>query len=270
MRFSEILFAITLICGAVWLLDSIFLRPRRRLYVLSGSDKQAIQDPWWVEYARSFFPILCFVCILRSFVAEPFRIPSGSMHPTLWEGDYIVVNKYEYGLKLPITGHKFLKIGEPKRGDVIVFKHDKGPESMDMIKRVVGLPNDHIQYRDKILYINGSPVKQNFLGEKLDIDARGAKSSVHEFEEILDAKKHLAYVHPHYEALYRFDDVIVPPGSYFVMGDNRDNSRDSRMWGFVLEEEIQGRAFGVVMSWNGFDEGFMNCIRWHRLFTSIQ
>ncbi len=269
MRFSEILLVATTLSGIVWALDTVFLKPRRMMYVLSDSKVDFGKEPWWVEYAKSFFPILFIVFILRSFVAEPFRIPSGSMHPTLWEGDFIVVNKYSYGVKLPLLGYKILEVGDPKRGDVVVFKHDKEAESMDMIKRIIGLPNDHIQYKDKILYVNGEAVKQVFLEEKLDINTSGATHPVREFEEALGPKKHKIYVHPTITQsgpVYNFEDVIVPAGHYFVMGDNRDNSKDSRMWGFVSDQEVQGRAFAIWLSW----DSLQHRVRWDRLATKIE
>jgi len=234
---------------------------------------EQVKEPWWVEYARSFFPILLIVLILRSFLVEPFRIPSGSMRPTLLEGDFIVVNKYAYGLRLPGSGTKVFSVGDPKRGDVIVFKHDKNGESMDMIKRVVGLPGDHIQYKNQTIYINDVPVKKDFKMEKEDSDMHGMKTLVREFTEQLGDVKHPIFVHanPSLFSHYPYDDVIVPAGSYFAMGDNRDNSGDSRVWGFVKDEDIQGRAFGVWMSWDSLENSWLpwNKIRWHRLMTGI-
>jgi signal peptidase I len=269
MRFSEILFIATVVTGAIWAIDAIFWRPKRMMYVLSKkSTGQAAKEPWWVEYSRSFFPILLIVLILRSFLAEPFRIPSGSMRPTLLEGDFIVVNKYVYGLRLPVSGTKIVTMNDPKRGDVIVFKHTENNESIDMIKRVVGLPGDHIEYKDQTIYINGEAVKKEFLSDKEDIGPTGTKTLVKEYKEQLGSVTHDLFVQDssHYTPVYPFKDVKVPPGSYFVMGDNRDNSRDSRVWGFVKDEDIQGRAFGIWMSWDSLNHS----IRWHRLMTGIQ
>jgi len=269
MRFAEYLLIGTAITGAVWVLDTVFLRPRRMMYVVQTKD-QAAAEPWWVEYSKSFFPILLIVFILRSFLAEPFRIPSGSMRPTLLEGDFIVVNKYDYGLRWPIVGKRIINIGEPKRGDVIVFKGDnynrKG-ESMDMIKRVVGLPNDHIQYKNKTLYINGEPVKQEFQTDKLDVNPNGAAVPVRELIEYLGDAKHEIYTQPaaNHDALYQYHDVTVPPNHYFVMGDNRDFSADSRFWGFVKDEDVQGRAFLVWMSFEGTHWYWPWPIRWKHL-----
>lgn len=273
MRFSEILLAATTVTGAIWALDTLFLRHQRMMTVLPESG-QKVKEPWWVEYARSFFPILLVVFILRSFLAEPFRIPSGSMKPTLLEGDFIVVNKYDYGLRLPVFGYKLLSIGEPKRGDIIVFKHIKSTgESIDMIKRVVGLPGDHIEYKNKVLSINGKPMKQDFQMETTDVSSQGKVFPVREFKEDLETLQHAIYIHPEttsHERFYHYDDVVVPPNCYFAMGDNRDNSEDSRVWGFVKDEDIQGRAFAIWMSWDSDASQIIDKVRWHRLGTRIR
>jgi signal peptidase I len=269
MRFSEILLMATAFTGAIWVFDSIFLRASRMKSILSkGAYRSAVKEPWIVDYARTFFPILLTVFVLRSFLVEPFRIPSGSMHPTLWEGDFIVVNKFDYGIRLPITGKTVIPLGLPKRGDVIVFKHLKEGESIDMIKRVIGLPGDEISYKNKMIYINGAPVKQEFLGEKIEPTLQGKGILVRELKELLEGMQHNIYVHPTTLGMsynYPFNEVTVPEGSYFVLGDNRDNSQDSRIWGFVKNEDIQGRAFGIWMSW----DALQNRIRWSRLFTKI-
>jgi signal peptidase I len=277
MRFSEILVIATVVTGVIWALDTFFLRPKRMMYVLKDKTNQSGNEPWWVEYARSFFPILLIVLILRSFLAEPFRIPSGSMRPTLLEGDFIVVNKYIYGLRLPIVGYNFFKISEPKRGDIIVFKHVKNGESIDMIKRVIGLPGEHVQYKDQTIYINGEAMKKNFHIEKDDINPQGAKTPVRVYTEQLESVNHTVFVHPNmaqYLSHYPYTDVTVPAGSYFVMGDNRDNSEDSRVWGFVKNEDIQGKAFAIWMSWEGSGSipfwELGKKIRWDRLMTAIQ
>ncbi len=269
MRFSEILLLATTVSGAVWALDSLFLRPRRMMYVVSPTKGKAEHEPWWVEYSKSFFPVLLIVLILRSFLIEPFRIPSGSMRPTLKEGDFIIVNKYDYGLRLPLLGNKIFSLGDPQRGDIIVFKHDKKGDSMDMIKRVIGLPNDRIQYKDKMLYVNGELIQQDFLKEMLDTEEAGNVAAVRVYQEELGNKKHLIYVQSgdmQSLARYLYDDVVVPPNQYFVMGDNRDNSGDSRFWGFVRDEEVQGRAFAIWMSW----DSAKHRIRWDRLTLHLQ
>lgn len=271
MRFLEILLLATLFTGLIWLLDIGVLKRRRYRKADSlGIDRRDVHEPWWIEYSKSFFPVLLIVLMLRSFVAEPFRIPSGSMHPTLLEGDFIVVNKYQYGLRLPYFGTKILSIKNPKRGDIIVFKHVDGEESLDLIKRVVGLPGDHIQYQDNRLTVNGEVVKQKFESEKIETTPLGVNYAIREYEEFLGDRSFQILIQPTHKEFgvssYRFDDVVVPEGHYFVLGDNRDNSKDSRMWGFVKDIDIQGRAFGIWMSW----DANTNCIRWHRLTMDIK
>jgi len=248
MRFAEILLGVTTLTGLIWAVDSAFFKHHRMRSVIPDAQNSAVQEPWWVEYAKAFFPVLLLVLVLRSFLAEPFRIPSGSMHPTLIEGDFVLVNKYTYGLRFPAFGYKMLEIGTPKRGDIIVFKHG----DMDLIKRVVGLPKDHIQYKDKVIYVNGKPITQTFETELVDEDDRGVRHTMRVLSETLGETTHQLLVQPSQPTApslhYPYDDVTVPDQSYFVMGDNRDNSKDSRMWGFVPDEAIQGRAFGIWMS----------------------
>ncbi len=275
MRFTEILFTATVITGIIWLYDILFLK-RCRMDAKSLSGKE-ISEPMIVEYSKAFFPILLIVLIVRSFIVEPFRIPSGSMHPTLLEGDFIIVNKYEYGLRVPFTNKIFYKIGEPKRGDVFIFRHtrERGEntgESIDMIKRVIGVPGDHIQYKNNTVYINGNPANQAFIKSTEDKDgAREWPAKL--YSETIDDIKHDIYVYSvHLSRRYKYDDIIVPKGSYFAMGDNRDNSDDSRYWGFVSEDDILGKAFGVWMSWDsgvsGWDQ-LKHSVRWDRIGNSL-
>jgi len=202
------------------------------------------REPVAVEYAKSFFPILFAVLLLRSFVFEPFQIPTGSMIPTINVGDFIVVNKYAYGLRLPVVGTKILPVGEPKRGDVMVFIPPHEP--IYYIKRVIGLPGDHIQYRDKVVYVNGEALAQQDLGV---IPALG----VRHLKETVNGLEHDIYTAATPERFERFYDwmppegIVVPQGHYFMMGDNRDNSSDSRYWGPVPEKNIVGKAIAVWM-----------------------
>ncbi len=278
MRFIEILLAVTVITGLIWLLDRLFWRPKRMMNVFqkkSGA-KQQDNEPIIVEYSRAFFPILLLVLILRTFLAEPFRIPSGSMHPTLLEGDFILVNKYDYGLRLPISGTKIVDIGNPKRGDVVVFKHTKRGESIDMIKRVVGLPGDRVEYKDNVIYINGEPVKQEFVKETIDKEpGQNMGWPVKEYIETLGNIRHDIYVQTEMgqsPSHYRFNDTVVPEHSYFVMGDNRDNSDDSRFWGFVKDEDILGRAIIIWLSFDTSKTGWdrlLHSIRWNRIGSGL-
>lgn len=271
MRFSEILLIATSITGFVWLLDILFFKQKRVMHRLSNGGGEYATEPWYVEYSKSFFPVLLIVLILRSFLAEPFRIPSASMHPTLWEGDFILVNKYNYGIRLPSVGTKILSIGEPKRGDVIVFKRDTKLDSKDMIKRVVGLPGDHVEYKDKMIHINGEAIQQVFQKNVIDGMLEGSTWPAQEFLETLGDAQHNIFVRSDRLDVpnYRFKDAIVPEGSYFVMGDNRDNSEDSRFWGFVKDEDILGRAFAVWMSWDSIQKEWLQKIRWNRIAKKI-
>ncbi len=247
----------SLLTGFIWLLDKFVLHDRRDKSpvqsVAAGGQTQvpAMQqnqehDPWYVEYSKSFFPVLVIVLILRSFVAEPFRIPSGSMMPTLLVGDFILVNKFAYGVRLPVLHTRILKWGEPKRGDVFVFRYPRDP-SLDYIKRVIGLPGDHIGYVNKTLYINGKPVDTTLKGPYTD---GGAYSQPNEFlyNEDLNGVHHDVIIN---HSRRTFDaEYIVPDGHYFAMGDNRDNSNDSRYWGFVPEENLVGKALLIWMNWD--------------------
>jgi signal peptidase I len=244
--FAVILSVLTLVTGIVWLLDKLWLGPRRRARL--GVD--AVDKPGaFVDFCRSFFPVIFVVLMLRSFVAEPFRIPSGSMIPTLLVGDFILVNKFTYGLRDPVFHHKFIEMNEPKRGDVVVFRWPVDP-SKDFIKRIIGIPGDRIIYRNKQLFVNGEPAT---------LDADGAYTAaglpppgvVYRMEEHLGPVNHKILVNPERPA----DDFefIVPPGEYFAMGDNRDGSDDSRRWGTVPEKNLVGKAFLIWMSWNSED-----------------
>lgn len=248
MRWFEIaLVLLTLFTGVVWLLDALFFARRR------ASADGLLDDgkePVVVDYAKAFFPVLVVVLVLRSFIAEPFRIPSSSMMPSLLIGDFILVNKFSYGLRLPITNRKFIEVGEPVRGDVVVFRPPHHPDQ-DWIKRVIGLPGDEVAYRDNTVFVNGKPVRYAdqglFNGTGRGADMSGARL----LTELLPGRPH--------PILERDDQPYftqgegewkVPAGHYFVMGDNRDNSEDSRFWGFLPEGQLRGKAFLVWMNWD--------------------
>jgi signal peptidase I len=202
------------------------------------------------------------VLVLRSFVAEPFRIPSGSMMPTLLVGDFILVNKFSYGLRLPVLNTKVLELGEPQRGDVVVFRYPEDP-SIDYIKRVVGLPGDHIVYQDKQLTINGEPVGQLPQGTYIGTGAGAASTGASLRYEQLGDVKHDILVRPGVRGIE--GEITVPPGHYFMMGDNRDNSKDSRYFGPVPEENLIGKAFMIWMNWDSTAEG----VAWDRIGNRI-
>lgn len=260
-NFELILFYITLVAGVICLFDWLFLAKKRRIRQSNVAEPEL---PVIIDYARSFFPVLLVVFIFRSFVYEPFRIPSGSLKPTLLTGDFILVNKFDYGLRLPVA-HKHVTAGvAPKRGDIIVFRWPPNP-SVDFIKRVVGVPGDKISYVNKEIYINGNKMTQNILETKEVRDDNGETMRVQESMEDLSGVKHRIYTNPAIMAR-DFKDVVVPEDSYFVMGDNRDDSEDSRYWGFVRDKDIVGKAVLVWMSWNNLDTD----VRWNRIGTPIR
>jgi len=272
------------VTGGIWLLDATLLAPRRRRLaqqaVVGGQIKTDVttgsyKEPILVEYSRSFFPVILIVLLLRSFLVEPFRIPSGSMMPTLLVGDFILVNKFAYGLRWPVLNEKFLELGEPQRGDVVVFRFPREP-SIDYIKRVVGLPGDEIRYRNKTLYVNGEPASQAAVREYVGVGAGAGMTNTDVRVEDLTGVEHEILVDPKwpdykcnpYSALAVGQALKVPEGNYFVMGDNRDNSNDGRCWGFVPEENLVGKAFAIWMNWDGQRDGFP--VDWGRLGNRIE
>jgi signal peptidase I len=229
--------------GAIWAIDSAFFAARRN----ARAGDPAPPLPVLVDYARSFFPIFLIVLILRSFLVEPFRIPSGSMIPTLLIGDFILVNKYDYGIRLPLINEKIIEIGSPKRGDVVVFRYPNDP-STPFIKRVVGLPGDKVVYRNRELFINDEKVEHHVIGTYVGMKSAATHTGAKLIEEDLLGRNHQILLTMNGQNP-SFSDV-VPPNSYFVLGDNRDNSRDSRYWGFVPDKNLVGRAFMIWMNWD--------------------
>lgn len=256
--FSLVLLVLVVLTGAVALFDRMVnAEPRRqavaKLKAVQQPPSEALaqaiavaeQEPIVVEYAKSFFPVLLIVLVLRSFLVEPFQIPSGSMIPTLEVGDFILVNKYTYGLRLPVVGTKIVEINEPKRGEVMVFipPHD----SRYFIKRVVGLPGDTIRYEDKVLYINDERVQSQPI-DQVEIEMpNGMMQSGILLTETLGDVEHETQIMNAPSRDGGRTVWVVPEGHYFMMGDNRDNSADSRVWGAVPEQNIVGKAFAVWM-----------------------
>ena len=260
MIFATVMLILLVLTGAVWLLDKYHLRKAR---------KEGDKEPWWVEYSISFFPVILLVFVLRSFVVEPFKIPSGSMIPTLHVGDFILVNRYTYGLRLPVVNKKFIEVNQPQRGDVMVFHYPNDP-STDYIKRVIGLPGDEIVYRDKQLWINGERQARQDDGEYNYVESGLRFVHTERYREQLGTHEHAILVNPEMEQIYlsKVDDFpgseqcsyseremrcVVPQGHYFMMGDNRDNSRDSRYWGFVPDDMIVGKAFLIWMNFGDLE-----------------
>lgn len=286
-NFALLLFLATVVTGLYWLAERFWFLPRRReaAAALEGQAAQRraelaargiaqvdgdtadarerlLMQPWWLDWTAGLFPVILAVFVLRSFLFEPFKIPSGSMIPTLLVGDLILVNKYTYGLRLPVLNTKLTEGTPPARGDVMVFRYPPKP-SLDYIKRVVGVPGDEVAYLNKKLTINGQPVSKTALQDYFDPDAMRYSR---QFEEVLGPRRHRilndddrpAFI-PGAEDFpdkgncrYSVEGVVckVPPGHYFMMGDNRDNSLDSRFWGFVPDRNIVGKAFFVWMNFS--------------------
>ena len=288
-NFSLLLFILTLVTLAYWLAERFHFAPRRvaAAQTLDAQDvarrenlaRQGIEkvdsnvvtarqtllmQPWWLDWTAGLFPVILAVFLLRSFLFEPFKIPSGSMIPTLLVGDLILVNKFHYGVRLPVINKKIIANNDPKRGDVMVFRYPKDT-SVDYIKRVVGVPGDEITFREQRLYVNGQPAPLEAMPPPgfYNEDSLRYESS---FTEKLGDVEHRILLNPQSQPYYGPDDKInfpfrencrysaegvsckVPPGHYFMMGDNRDNSQDSRFWGFVPDENVVGKAFFVWMN----------------------
>ena len=259
---------LVLASGLIWMVDALLLARRRKAMAADGGDGTGAAPPAGstarshiVEYARSFFPIFLIVLLLRSFLVEPFRIPSGSMMPTLLIGDFILVNKFTYGIRLPVSDHKVIDIGLPERGDVVVFRYPEDP-SIPFIKRVVGLPGDRIGYYDKVLYVNDVAAEQVTRGRYTGTGPGRSMSGASLRTERIGGCAHDILVQRNYPS--QMGDIVVPPGHYFVLGDNRDNSRDSRYWGTVPETHLIGKAFTIWLN-AGLEHG----IEWSRIGTPI-
>jgi signal peptidase I len=293
--FSAILLALTVLFGVVWGLDRLFFYKRRKArFDASG---EAYQDPMAVDWARSLFPVIFVVLLLRSFVAEPFRIPSGSMMPTLDVGDFILVNKFAFGLRLPAFNNKIVSLGEPKRGDVVVFRfpgylcqdeNGKTVRSGDMtcadphapvasqnwIKRVVGLPGDTVEVHDSQVVINGKPVIDTQIGPFKGNPSRAEDNyllynGATIWSEQLGTVNHLIARMPSLQTPPIPNGrvpSVVPANCYIVMGDDRENSEDSRWWGCLPEQNLVGKAFMIWFSWKGLHTG---AVDFHRIGTVI-
>jgi len=257
--FSVVLVSLVAFCGALWLLDSLLIKKGRDEAIAQYKRTQAKgrseeevnnaiaelgEEPLVIEYAKSFFPVLLIVLILRSFLIEPFQIPTGSMVPTLEVGDFILVNKYAYGVRLPVIGTKIMDVDDPKRGEVMVFFPPH--EDKYYIKRVIGIPGDTVRYEDKILYINGELIEKEFV-ENILVDTSAGPLPGTLYSETIDGVEHPTIQIDAVGRRRSRTNWIIPNGHYFMMGDSRDNSEDSRVWGTVSEDDIVGKAVAVWM-----------------------
>ena len=269
MDFSLILFVFLVVTGLISVI--YWLMFERSRVVVSNTGMAGVSDsdspssqPLLVEYARALFPVVLIVFVLRSFIVEPFRIPSGSMLPSLHIGDFILVNKFSYGIRLPVIHQKIFPVSGPDRGDVMVFRYPKDPK-LNFIKRVVGLPGDVIGYKDKKLYINGSEVPRVEDGEFEFSQLKLRGRSAGKYLETIDDSAHNILIDQ--SSRSRDMEVTVPQGNYFVMGDNRDHSNDSRYWRFVPESNVVGKAFFIWFSWKSASGGG---VEWSRIGNSIR
>ena len=308
LDFSLVLLLIAVVTGVLWLADVLVLRKSRVAQArAAGKDPGAIAEPGTVDYARSFFPVAVVVLLLRSFVFEPFRIPSDSMMPTLLDGDFIIVNKFAYGLRLPILNRKILEIGQPQRGDVVVFRYPVNP-SVNYIKRLVGLPGDRVLVREDRITINGVAVPTSDRGLYGD----GCYEGLHLAQEQLGAHSHRMMFCPATDSISRlpldscnrnqrhdshsmvcaagsrdefatdgsrslsnWGEKVVPAGHYLMMGDNRDNSDDGRDWGWVPDDHLVGKATRIWLNWdlqrsNGPISRFIGTVDWSRIGAAIE
>jgi len=261
--FETALVVLTVLTGVIWLLDKLVLAKARARRAGLLEEK----EPIVVDYAKAFFPVLFVVLILRSFVAEPFRIPSSSMMPTLLIGDFILVNKFSYGIRLPITNQKVIDIGEPERGDVVVFRPPQHPDQ-DWIKRVVGLPGDTIDFRDNQVFVNGTPFAYQRTGTYEGVGRGAEMTGASLYTEQMPGRSH-EILHIDQAAPFHLGEgsFHVPQGHYFVMGDNRDRSDDGRFWGTLPETQLRGKAFLV---WMNVDTAAPGWVDWGRIGQSIK
>lgn len=255
-EFLNILFLCAVFAGMIILVDVIW-RHYKRQHVRRG------KQPIIIDYARSFFPVLLFVVIIRSFLFQPYRVPTGSLEPTVIPGDFIFVSQYNYGLNIPLWNKTIVPMDKPQRGQIALFRWPVNP-TITFVKRVIGVPGDHISYIDKTLYINGQEMTKTFFKNTIELGSRSGKEKAQEYEENLAGIKHHILINPNRPS-QNFYNLVIPKGQYFMMGDNRDDSDDSRMWGFVPMDHFIGKALWVWMNWDSRKYQ----IHWNRIGTRL-
>ncbi len=271
-NFPLILLTVTVFAGIVSLVDIIYSALKKR----AGKGAEvAGEKPVVIEYARAFFPVLLIVFLIRSFIIQPYQVPTGSLEPTIMPGDFILVNQFAYGLRLPVWDKVLVHVGKPERGQIGLF-HWPVNKKVTFVKRVIGLPGDRISYINKVLYVNGKEAKQKFVRWSTDTNGPGTATwKVGVYQENLEGVKHLIYRCPDNSTVcpnpkpHNFYNLVVPKGKYLMMGDNRDNSDDGRDWGFVNYKGFIGKAMFVWMSWDSSAKHFWQKIRWSRIGTKL-
>jgi signal peptidase I len=268
--FSFILLALTVFSGVVTLIDIIW---QKRAVKLGEEPRNKL--PVLVDYSKSFFPVLLIVLLLRSFLWQPYQVPTGSLEPTVVPGDLILVDQYAYGLKMPVWNKVFIPTTTLKRGDIAVF-HYPVNTNLNFVKRIIGVPGDKISYVNKVLTINGKVMQQTRLKSGFDTEPNQPSTAVTIYSENLDGVKHEIQIN-NQVPVNNFYNLVVPKGEYFMMGDNRDNSEDSRYWGFVPKADFIGKASVVFMSWDSSAHWFSSHfpfilrdkVRWGRIGNSL-
>lgn len=252
--FLLVLLVLTVFTGVAALVDMLLGKKRAKFPVI-------------IEYCRALFPVLLIVFLIRAFIAQPFRVPTGSLLPTVVPGDFILVNQYDYGFKMPVWDKTLVKVGKPKRGQIALFYYPVN-HAATFVKRVIGVPGDRISYINKVFYINGKEAKQKYIGMATDGDTMGNTWAVKIYQENLNGLKHNIYIRPNVPA-HNFYNLVVPKGKYLMIGDNRDNSDDGRDWGFVPVQSFIGRAMVVLLNWDSKASKLTKKIRWHRIGTKL-
>lgn len=259
--FPLILLSVVLFSGVVVLIDFLFCIFNKESFL------EKKKRPFVIEYARAFFPVLLLVFCIRTFLIQPYRVPTSSLAPTVLPGDFILVNQYHYGIRFPVWDKKLISIGEPKRGQIALFYYPVDHD-LTFVKRVVGLPGDRISYINKTLYINGVKQPKKYIGDVTRLNDFGQLVTYQEYQEDLNGVKHEIFERSDVPGV-NFYNITVPKNEYFMMGDNRDESDDSRYWGFVPDHDLLGHALFVWLSWNNNAAHWYDSVRWNRFGNKL-